>query len=258
MSLPPSPSPSRPIRLVTFDLYDTLIELVPPRWERLARALAAEGMAADPLVLRAADRVSEDYYTVENGARPIRARTAEEQAAFRVEHLRRWLDAAGLGADEATVRRVRDRYVSEFEEADTPDHRHFRLFDDVMPALLALRAGGVRTALISNADKDVTVIALHFAFADRMDLIVTSALVGYETPDPRTFRAAVDPLGVDPAEALHVGDQPKSDVVGARGIGMRAALLDRYGRYADHPGLRVASLTELADFVLAPQPQPQP
>ncbi len=253
MSLPPSLS--RPIRLVTFDLYDTLIELAPPRWERLATALAAEGMAADPVVLREADRDAEDFYTVENGARPIRDRSADERVAFRVEHVRRWLAAAGLAADEATARRVRARYVSEFEEA--PDHHHYRLFDDVMPALLALRAGGVRTALISNADKDVTVIALHFAFADRMDPIVTSALVGYEKPDPRTFRAAVDPLGVDPAEALHVGDQPKSDVVGARGIGMQAALLDRYGRHADHPGLRVASLTELADLVLAPQPEPR-
>ncbi len=242
-------SRARPIRLVTFDLYDTLIELSPPRWERLAQALAGEGVAADPLRLRQADRAAEDFYTVENGARPIRDRSADERAAFRVEHMRRWLVAAGLADDAATASRVRARYVSEFEE--TPDHHHYRLFDDVMPALLKLRSAGVRTAVISNADLDVTVIALHFAFADRMDLIVTSALVGYEKPDPRTFRAAVDPLGVAPAEALHVGDQPKSDIVGARGIGMQAALIDRYGRFADHDGPRVSSLTELTDLVLA-------
>lgn len=241
--------PSRSIRLVTFDLYDTLIEINPPRWERLRQALASEGIAGDPLRLREADRIAEDYYTVENGARPIRDRAADERIAFRVEHMRRWLAAAGLPDDEATTRRVRARYVSEFEEM--PDHHHFRLFDDVMPALLKLRAAGIRTALISNADEDVTVIALHFAFADRMDVIVTSALVGYEKPDPRTFRAALDPLGVAPAEALHVGDQPKSDVAGARGVGMQTALIDRYGRFADHDGRRVATLTELADQVLA-------
>jgi len=242
-------SVSQPIRLVTFDLYDTLIELNPPRWERLAQALAGEGIVADPARLREADRVAEDFFTVENGARPIRDRPADERIAFRVEHMRRWLAAAGVPADEATARRVRARYVSEFEEQ--PDHHHYRLFDDVMPALLALRSAGVRTAVISNADEDVTVVALHFAFADRMDLIVTSALVGYEKPDPRTFHAAVDPLGVDPAEALHVGDQPKSDIAGARAIGMQAALLDRYGRHADHDCQRLGSLTELADLVLA-------
>lgn len=247
----PTPVVRPPIRLVTFDLYDTLIELAPPRWERLRVALAAEGIAAEPLVLRDADRAAEDFYTIENGGVPIRDRPADARLAFRVEHMRRWLAAAGLDDDPAFAARVRARYVSEFEEA--PDHHHYRLYDDVMPALRRLRAAGVKTALISNADRDVTVIALHFAFADLMDIIVTSALVGYEKPDPRTFRAAIDPLGIDPADAVHVGDQPKSDVVGALGIGMQAALLDRYDRHADHVGPRVDGLLALAEQVIALQ-----
>ena len=36
-----------PIDLVTFDLYDTLIELNPPRWERLAAAACKQGIDAD-------------------------------------------------------------------------------------------------------------------------------------------------------------------------------------------------------------------
>jgi HAD superfamily hydrolase (TIGR01549 family) len=248
----PTPAAVRPpIRLVTFDLYDTLIELSPPRWERLRQALALEGVAADPAALRAADRAAEDFYTVENGRVPIRDRPAAERIGFRVEHMRRWLAAAGLDDDPAFAARVRNRYVSEFEEA--PDHTHYRLFDDVMPALRALRRAGLKTALISNADRDVTVIALHFAFADLMDVIVTSALVGYEKPDPRTFHAAIDPLAIDPAQAVHLGDQPKSDVNGALGIGMQAALLDRYARHPDHDGPRVAGLAELAAEVIALQ-----
>lgn len=241
--------PIQPIRLVTFDLYDTLIELNPPRWERMTQALAIEGLTADPARLRTSDRIAEDYFTIENGTRPIRDRSADERIAFRLEYTRRWLADAGLPSDEATASRVRTRYISEFEEV--PDHHHYRLFDDVMPALLQLRAAGIQTAVVSNADRDVTVVAIHFAFADRMDLIVTSALVGYEKPDPRTFRAAFEPLGVDPARALHVGDQPKSDVIGACDVGMQAALIDRYDRHADHDGLRVSTLTDLADLVLA-------
>lgn len=246
------PSPDAvvaPIELVTFDLYDTLIELHPPRWERLGRSLEAEGVAADPLTLREADRAAEDYYTIENGARPIRDRPAAERIAFRIEHMRRWLAAAGLDDDPEFAARVRSRFVSEFEEA--PDHRHYRLFDDVMPTLRRLRSAGLKTALISNADRDVTVIALHFAFADLMDVIVTSALVGYEKPDPRTFHAAIEPLGIDPARAVHLGDQPKSDVVGALGIGMQAVLLDRYDRHGDHAGPRVGSLPEFAEQIIA-------
>ena len=36
-----------PLDLVTFDLYDTLIELKPPRWERLSAAAAQIGIEAD-------------------------------------------------------------------------------------------------------------------------------------------------------------------------------------------------------------------
>jgi putative hydrolase of the HAD superfamily len=238
-----------PIDLVTFDLYDTLIELNPPRWERLAEAARKQGIDADPMILRAADRIAEDYFTVENGRFPVRDRGPEERETFRLELMRRWLAAAGLPHDPETTREMRRAYISEFDEV--PDHHHYRLFDDVLPTLRTLRRAGVLTAVISNADDDVTVVCTHFAFAPLMDLIVTSALVGYEKPDPRTYQAALEPLGIDPEFAVHVGDQPKSDVVGALGVGMGAVLLDRYNRHdgADVP--IVSTLTELAEIVVA-------
>src|SRR5262245_58778650 len=104
-----------PIRLVTFDLYDTLIELRPRRWERLAAALRRLGIAADPDTLRAADRIAEDYYTEENGRLPIRDRPRAEREAFRFRYMTIWLDAAGLPSDPATVRAAREGYLAEFE-----------------------------------------------------------------------------------------------------------------------------------------------
>jgi len=241
----------RPIALVTFDLYDTLIELIPPRWERLASALGRNGIQAGAIALRAADRVAEEFYTAENGQLPIRDRSTQARETFRLAYMARWLGAAGLPDDDATTRAARRSYRAEFEaDAEGGD---YAVYPDVMPALARLRAAGVARAIISNADDDVTELCTHLAFAHEMDLIVTSALVGWEKPDPRTFHAALDPLNVTPADALHIGDQPGSDILGARGIGMRAALLDRYDRHAD-PGdgvLRVQTLVELADYVVA-------
>jgi putative hydrolase of the HAD superfamily len=235
------------VSLVTFDLYDTLIELNPPRWTRLQRALRDFGIEATEDQLCEADLIAEEYYTVENGDIPIRDRSADDRDAFRVEYMRRWLEAAGLRADPGFAAEVRPRYLAEFESGW--DHHNYRLFDDVMPSLLRIRSAGIKTALISNADADVTEIAFHFAFADRMDLIVTSALVGYEKPDPRTFHAALEPLAIDPAHSLHIGDQAKSDISGALAVGMQAALIDRYGRHREYDGLKVSSLTELADLL---------
>ena len=246
--------------LVTFDLYDTLIELDPPRWVRLANACAAVGMTRDgqPVdvdLLRTTDLIAEDFYTRENTIQPIRDRTTEERNHFRREYLARWLDAAGIPHDPATIRALRKAYVAEFDTDEVGGR--YGVFDDVLPALTRLRDAGLTTAIISNADADVTELCTRLAFAGAVDLIVTSALVGWEKPDPRTFQAALRPLGIDPAGALHIGDQPRSDVVGALEVGMRAALLDRYGRYPDprlpppHPPVpTVPDLMELTALVL--------
>ncbi|MWV38274.1 HAD family hydrolase [Natrialba sp. INN-245] len=41
-------------------------------------------------------------------------------------------------------------------------------------------------------------------------------------PDPRAFEAITNELGVEPSEAIYVGDEVDADVAGATGAGMRA------------------------------------
>src|SRR5688572_16236262 len=89
----------RPIRLVTFDLYDTLIELDPTRWERLAGVLAMMGIEHDLAALKAADLVAEDYWTEINTIEPIRDRDADIQDEIRIEYMQRWLACAGISVD---------------------------------------------------------------------------------------------------------------------------------------------------------------
>jgi HAD superfamily hydrolase (TIGR01549 family) len=240
----------RAIALVTFDLYDTLVEAVPPRWVRFAEAARQAGLDLSVDQFKLADRSAEDYYTIQNGWLPIRDRAPDEVEAFRLAYTATMLEAAGASPTEEQVRRVRDIYRGELDASGWS----YRVFDDVMPALELLEANGVARAVISNADADVTDFCLHHGFAKHMDLIVTSALVGWEKPDPRTYHAALDPLGIEPAAAIHVGDQALSDVVGARGVGMGAALIDRYGRHGadEHDdAILVRSLVELAELVLA-------
>jgi HAD superfamily hydrolase (TIGR01549 family) len=238
----------RPIRLVTFDLYDTLVEAVPPRWERFATAARIGGIPADPSIFLVADRIAEEYYTVENGLNPIRDRSPGEIEQFRIKYTSRMLEAASLPHDAEAALRIRDIYRGELDAIGW----NYRAFDDVLPALETLEHRGIARAVISNADADVTAFCLHMGFAKHMDLIVTSALIGWEKPDPRTFFAALDPLEIAPEDAIHVGDQALSDVSGARAVGMSAALIDRYDRHRDgeHDALRVRSLIELVDLVV--------
>jgi len=241
--------PDRPITLVTFDLYDTLVETTPPRWERFATALARSGMPTPVDDVLHADRKGEDRYTIENGRYPIRDRTPEEVQHFRLGQVAAYLGALGLPTDDDTVRTVQRHFWDETQGRGW----EYRAFEEVGSTLATLAANGVKRAIISNADADVTAFCLKMGFAEQMDLIVTSALVGWEKPDPRTFFAALDPLGVAPEDALHIGDQALSDVKGARAIGMAAAMIDRYDRHRDdeHDAIRVRSLMELAEIVVA-------
>jgi HAD superfamily hydrolase (TIGR01549 family) len=245
----------RPIELVTFDLYDTLIELHPKRWERLQIALERLGIESNLADLRDADLIAEDYFTIVNGAIPIRDRPAAEREQIRLRYMDVWLEAAGVPHDELLVREARQHYMAEYETPAVVDGPYggYQVFADVMPTTTRLHDAGVKTAIISNADSDVTDLCIHFDFAQGMDLIVTSALIGYEKPHIRTFEAAFQPLGVDPAHALHIGDQPKSDVLGALNAGMRAALIDRYERHdpAAHDVPIFIGLDQLVDHVLA-------
>ena len=52
---------------------------------------------------------------------------------------------------------------------------------------------------------------------------------GKEKPEPAIFELALTRLGVEPHEALHVGDHPEKDAAGALAVGMRAVLVDRSG-----------------------------
>ncbi len=241
---------SSPIRLVTFDLYDTLIELHPKRWERLQTALDRIGISSNLELLRSADLVAEDFFTIENGRTPIRDRAAAEREQFRLEYMRIWLEAAEISADDHTVRSARQQYMAEYETpaVESGTFGGYQVFADVVPALRKLQQAGVKRAVISNADDDVTELCTHMAFAHEMNLIVTSAIVGYEKPDPRTFRAAFEPLAIAPAEVLHIGDQPQSDVSGSLSVGMRAALIDRYHRH-DPQNHEVPIFTGLLDLV---------
>lgn len=239
-----------PVELVTFDLYDTLVEAVPPRWERFHTALERSGFNVSFDAIIRADREAETFYTVENGRLPIRDRSEEEVAAFRLGQARIYLEALGLPSDDETVAAVQQRFVDETQHHGGWQYRAFKEVSEVMDYL---RRHGIKRAVISNADADVTRFCLHMGFAEQMDIIITSALVGWEKPDSRTFYAALEPLEVEPGRAIHVGDQPLSDIAGARAIGMGAALIDRYGRWGDEDNvaaLRVHSLMQLAEHVV--------
>jgi FMN phosphatase YigB (HAD superfamily) len=77
---------------------------------------------------------------------------------------------------------------------------------------------------VSNSDGRVAQALDAAGLRHYFDVVIDSALVGLEKPDPGIFRAALEALAVAPEEALYVGDLYEVDVLGAQAAGIRAIL----------------------------------
>jgi HAD superfamily hydrolase (TIGR01662 family) len=132
----------------------------------------------------------------------------------------------GMGGDSEAARACAHEITSGWER-----HENFVLYDDTIPALRQLRERGLKLGLVSNSARDVHEFARHHAL--EIDAGISSFHHGKSKPHASIFRAVLELLEVEAADALMVGDTVEDDVEGARAVGMQAILLDRLGRYPE-------------------------
>ena len=97
-----------------------------------------------------------------------------------------------------------------------------------MPDVLReLAAAGFRIGLISNSHRCLASFQSHFELQGLISATVSSSEHGFMKPHPSIFSAALQLVGVRPAEAVMVGDSFKHDVEGAIRAGLRGVLLHR-------------------------------
>jgi putative hydrolase of the HAD superfamily len=97
------------------------------------------------------------------------------------------------------------------------------LFPDATETLEALRAAGLKLALITNGSARMQRGKLKcLAIEPAFDTILISEAEGVSKPDPRIFRLALERLNTTADRAVFVGDHPDVDVAGARSAGMKA------------------------------------
>ena len=123
-------------------------------------------------------------------------------------------------------------------------HATYGVFADVIPFLTWARRRKIVTGIISNADERYgDAILPMLDLSDHLDFTVFARDVGAMKPDQRIFDVTLEKAniarevlyGADTApiefmDVLHVGNSFSKDFVGARDAGMRAVLLDRFGR----------------------------
>jgi putative hydrolase of the HAD superfamily len=128
--------------------------------------------------------------------------------------------AFGPGAGAPGVAAAFDALFEHYARGDA-----WRVLPGVRDALAALRARGLRLAVVSNFDARLHPILADLGLDAAFGAVVASTEVGAAKPAAAIFQAACDALGVAPADALHVGDSLREDALGARAAGLRAAVV---------------------------------
>jgi putative hydrolase of the HAD superfamily len=226
------------IKAIFFDLYNTLVRYEPPREELEARALHDFGVEVTAEALGDPMQNADEFMYREIAVCPLSARSREEKMSLYAQYQEMLLGEAGIKHDKKMVLAL----LGLMQQT----RMDMVLYEDVKPSLDILEKRGLVLGLISNIEQDIKPTLAHLGLSSQLRVVVTSLEAGSNKPGPEIFRYALRQAALQPGEVVYIGDQYQVDVVGARGAGMKAILLDRAGRHEDITDCpRISSLAEL-------------
>jgi putative hydrolase of the HAD superfamily len=225
------------IEFVFFDAGETLVHPLPSFPELFLSVCSEHGMEVDFDILRTSTRRlmagvedrQRQGYTFSNEAMKSR---------------RFWLDFYG-GLVREMGYAQEDGMLPGVLYDTFSEPSNYGAYHDAQETLEELRDRGMRMGLISNFESWLEGLLKDLGFLEFLEVVVISGKESFEKPHPRIYELALERGGISPRRALHVGDSPISDYDGAREAGMRAVLLDRWGRFPDFGGEVVKDLREL-------------
>ena len=122
-------------------------------------------------------------------------------------------------------------------------------FPDALPSIQALRARGLKTAILSNGSPTMLTAAINGAELRRvLDHVLSVEAAHIYKPHPTVYALAPAALRCEPLEIVFVSANPW-DVAGAAHFGFRVAWLNRSGGLSEQlpgaPAIVIRSLAEL-------------
>jgi putative hydrolase of the HAD superfamily len=221
------------IRLITFDLDDTLWDVAPVMHSAEAALrdwLAAEAPRLGPVPI-------EHLWA-------IRARLlqADPGLKHRLSELRRRILLHAL-LDAGYAQGEADDLAELGFQVFLAARHQVQLFPEVHPTLerLAMR---YTLGVITNGNADVRRLGL----ADYFRFALCAEELGIGKPDPHPFQTALQHAGVEAEQAVHIGDHPGDDIAGAHAAGLRAIWFNPQGKPWEGEQLPDAQIRSLAEL----------
>lgn len=235
------------IRAITFDYWDTLYEggALP---ERVALRRTAVGALLGAYGRDLPDEQLRALY--EASGREAERWWSEEHRGYTTQERLRWILERA-----AVTPRENCRHVA--AAVDAVDNALLMLPPAMLPGawqMLRTLSRRVPLAVISDTGFASGRAQDRLLEKDGARKFFTATIysmdIGHAKPRPEIFAAAVETLGVEPHEIIHVGDNERTDVRGALAAGFRAVRLDVVRSGGPSEGEFVAkSFEELTRYV---------
>ncbi|OLD12653.1 MAG: hypothetical protein AUI50_01920 [Crenarchaeota archaeon 13_1_40CM_2_52_14] len=128
------------------------------------------------------------------------------------------------------------------------------LFNDTMSTIHRLRKAGFRIGMVSDSDGTPGMKMRRIRQQPFLKFLEAIVVAGEDTPSVkpsrRPFTLIAERLGLRPRNCLYIGDNPNTDIEGAKGVGMMMILLKRRGPQGGHPDHIARSLSDAAKLLM--------
>lgn len=133
--------------------------------------------------------------------------------------------AESIGTDDPAIREALYQWYA--------TTRAWWVDTEALQALAPLARQGVLLGIVSNWDTRLRTLYHRYALDRMFPVLVCSAEVELEKPDPAIFVLACEVAGVRPGEAVHIGDDAEKDAWGASRAGLVGIHYDEEAGWRD-------------------------
>ena len=219
--------PPQMIEAIFFDFYNTLVRFWPPLPQIQHAACQNLGIRVPADRLSRGYAIADLYFNEENHRWPLGERDAPARDEFFARYEQIILEESGVAVSLRMAKQIWDMAISVPKELVE--------FEETRPVLRELRARGYRLAILTNLRRDMDELTHRLGIREYLEFCITGREAG-EKPATAIFEAALRRMALRPDQAIHVGDQPRSDVQGARDAGLLPVLIDRGGFHSHITG----------------------
>ncbi|MDP3093650.1 MAG: HAD family hydrolase [bacterium] len=182
---------------------------------------------------------------IENVGKRLEEKLGSERFKKLKELFVRW-HTEDSSLDKFLVRVDKEIFTTEEELTSIKDwliNSSSKLYPETKDVLGYLKEKGKKLVLITNSPPITREQVRRLDLRHYFDREIFSFEAGFMKPDPKIFQLAVRGMQVKPSKVLMIGDSLDQDIMGAKGVGFEAILIDRENKYNYTP--KIISLLEL-------------